>query len=230
LAIVGVIPAAGYATRLQPLRGSKEVYPIHGRAVIDYLVERMRRGGCSEVRVVTRPEKGDVISSATRHGATVVEAHPPSPAASVLAGLAGLADDDIVLFGYPDSIWEPADGFRRLVEWVEGGSVVALGLFHTANVERPDVVEVAETRAGARVTRIEVGSDAPPPHLIWGCAAARARALWGLRDRDDPGEHFSALCRERPVAGELLSESYVDIGTPRGIRIALGSRTVAAAR
>ena len=60
MAIVGILPAAGYAVRLQPLECSKEMLEIGGRPVIDYLVERMRAGGCEELRVVTRPEKQDV--------------------------------------------------------------------------------------------------------------------------------------------------------------------------
>ncbi|HZB36129.1 MAG TPA: NTP transferase domain-containing protein [Gaiellaceae bacterium] len=55
--IVGVVPAAGHATRLQPLEGSKELLEIGGRPVFDYLVERLRAGGAEEIRVVTRPEK-----------------------------------------------------------------------------------------------------------------------------------------------------------------------------
>ena len=61
--IVGVIPAAGRATRLQPLSLSKEVQPISGRPVMDYLLKRLQRGGCAELRVVTRPEKLDVIEN-----------------------------------------------------------------------------------------------------------------------------------------------------------------------
>ena len=221
--IVGVIPAAGHATRLQPLRSSKEVQPIGGRPVMDYLIERLHRGGCTEVRVVTRPEKQDVIENARRHGAVVIEARPATPAASLLAGLDGLDDGDVVAFGYPDSIWEPDDGFRGLVKLVEEGAELALGLFRTANVERPDVVEATGSEP-AVVTRIDVGSYAPPPHLVWGCAVARARVLRGLRDWDDPGDLFSAICRAGPVAGAILSSSYVDIGTPRGMRIALESQ------
>jgi len=221
--IVGVVPAAGHATRLQPLSSSKEVVPIGGRPVMDYLVERLRRGGCEEVRVISRPEKRDVIENSRRLGAIVVEARPATPAASLLAGVDGLADDDVVAFGYPDSIWEPADGFRGLVQLVEAGAGLALGLFRTANVERPDVVTATGEGPDLVVSRIDVGADSPPPHLIWGCAAARAGVLRRLRDWDDPGELFSELCQEGPVAGKLLSSSYVDIGTPKGMRIALAS-------
>ena len=218
MAIVGVIPAAGHATRLQPLASSKETYPVHGRPVMDYLVERMGHGGCSELRVVTRPEKTDVIENASAHGATVILERPDTPAASLLAGIRSLADTDLVLFGFPDSIWEPVDGFRPLVKSVEAGAEIALGLFRTSQVERPDVVEI--DGAGI-VTEIEVASGRPPPHLIWGCAAARAGPLLGLVDYDDPGDYLRSLAGTGSIRGVVLSERYVDVGTPRGLRQAL---------
>ena len=111
MAIIGVIPAAGQATRLQPLQGSKEMLSIGGRPVMDYLVERMRAGGCTTLRVVTRPEKTDVIAHADEIGAEVVLGNPTSVSASFVAGMAELPDDDIVLIGFPDTIWEPVDGY-----------------------------------------------------------------------------------------------------------------------
>lgn len=220
MATVGVIPAAGHATRLQPLNCSKEVYPIHGRPVMDFLVERMRSGGCAEIRVVTRAAKRDVAEHARRLGATVIDARPPSPAASIVAGLRGLAHDDIVLLGYPDSIWEPVDGFVPLIELIESGSEAALGLFRTTEVERPDV---ATLDGSGLVTSVDVGSETPPPHLMWGCATARARALRGLPEHDDPGDYLASLCRKVPVPGVILSDTYLDMGTPTGLRRVLAS-------
>ena len=83
--IIGVIPAAGHATRLQPLDCSKEVLPIQGRPVVDYLVERMRVGGCSQLRVVTRVEKQDLIEHCERIGVDVV-AEPATVGESIAAG------------------------------------------------------------------------------------------------------------------------------------------------
>jgi glucose-1-phosphate thymidylyltransferase len=171
--------------------------------------------------VVTRPEKRDVVENAKRHAATVIEARPASLAASLGAGIAGLSDNDLVLFGFPDSIWEPADGYRRLVASVEAGFGVALGLFRASGVERPDVATLSDSGV---VTEIDVDSDAPPPHLLWGCAAARAGALRGVRDYDDPGDYLSSLCRTSPIAGVLLSDSYIDIGTRRGLQEAISSQ------
>ena len=105
--IVRVVPAAGYAERLQPLDCSKETIEVGGRPLIDYLVERMRVGGARELRVVTRPEKEDVIAYAESVGATVVLAHPANINESFVAGMSALAAEDIVLLGFPDSIWSP---------------------------------------------------------------------------------------------------------------------------
>lgn len=42
---IGIVPAAGSATRLQPLEGSKELIRVHGRPVIDFLLDRLARAG-----------------------------------------------------------------------------------------------------------------------------------------------------------------------------------------
>ena len=38
---------------------------------------------------------------------------------------------------------------------------------------------------------------------------------------DDPGDYLRSLCGTVSIAGVILSDSYVDIGTPRGLRQAL---------
>ncbi len=218
MAIVGVVPAAGYAKRLQPLSCSKEVYPIRGRPVIDYLVARMKRAGCSQLRVVTRPEKTDVIGYARERGASVVEARPGSVCESVLAGIAGLAPQDIVLIGFPDTIWEPEDGFSRLLAAVRGGQDLVLGLFRTKDLTRSDVVRFG---ASDTIAGVAVKPAVPPSEWIWGCCAARARSLCGLGDERELGAYFDAVCRRRTVIGVRLSDVWIDIGTKTGLRVAL---------
>ena len=213
MSTVGVIPAAGYATRLQPLAGSKELLLVGGRPVMDHLVERMRAGGATRLRIVTRPEKEDVIAHAAALGAEVVLGHPANVSASFLAGIEGLADDDVALIGFPDSIWEPVDGYLLLVDAVRDGGEVALGLFRLSRQEaaRADVV----VRDGdGRIERVDVKPEAPASEWIWGCAAARVDTWQGLRAFEWPGSYVDALCRERrDVRGVELSETWLDIGT-----------------
>ena len=216
--VVGVVPAAGLATRLQPLEASKELLEIGGRPVIDYLLERMRAGGAEELRVVTRPEKADVIDHARRAGATVTLGAPASAAESFSLALAGLEPDDVVLLGFPDTIWEPLDGFARLVEQL-GGDDAALGLFRTPDLARSDVVVLDGDRIGA----IAVKPETPPSDLIWGCAAVRRSALEGLAEHTEAGTLLDGLAKAGRVRGVYLSDSWVDIGTPEALARARAS-------
>jgi NDP-sugar pyrophosphorylase family protein len=219
--IVGIVPAAGHATRLQPLDRSKEVLHIGGKPVMDHLVERMRRGGCTRLRVVTRPDKLDVIAHAERLGAQVVLATPASVSASFLAGMRGLASDDVVLIGFPDTLWEPVDGYEPLVRAVGAGCDVALGLFRIReeDLSRSDVVEVDED---GRVASIHVKPAEPPSPWIWGCAAARTEMMLGLERAEWPGGYIDLLCREgRDVRGFPLSDTWLDVGTRSALDEAL---------
>lgn len=181
---------------------------------MDYLVERMRAGGAEEVRVVTRPEKRDVAARAAELEARTIEVRTQTVTESIAAGLDGLAPDVVVLLGFPDTVWEPVDGFRRLVEQVTAGSEVALGLFRTAELGRSDVVRF--DRDG-RVAGIAVKPVEPPSDWIWGCAAARCSALGRLTREAEPGSHFDSLARQGLVAGVELSDRWLDIGTRKAL-------------
>lgn len=210
--VVGVVPAAGHAARLQPLDGSKEVIEIRGRPVLTYLVERMWAAPADEIRVVTRPEKEDVAEAARRLGAKVVhQRRARHVSASLLAGMEGLAGDDVVLFGFPDTLWEPADGFARLLRVVLAGEDLALGLFGGAELERSDV---AVLDGQGRVTAIDVKPSKPRSTWVWGCGAGRASLLSGAGREPEPGVFFDRLARERTIAALRLSDMFIDIGTP----------------
>jgi glucose-1-phosphate thymidylyltransferase len=212
--LVGVIPAAGHATRLGRRAGSKEVIPVGGRPVMDHLVDRMRAVSVDELRVVTRPAKEDVVAHAQALGARVVLGHPADVAASLLLGLEGLADDDEVLLGFPDCLWGPPDGYVRVLAALRAGAEVALGLFATPDLQRSDVVVC---RPDGTVTRIAVKPDEPPGDRIWGIAAARVSTLRGLREGTEPGRTFDALAAGGGVVGVPLSGEWLDIGTPESL-------------
>jgi glucose-1-phosphate thymidylyltransferase len=218
VSIVGVVPAAGQATRLQPLETSKELLDVGGRPVIDYLLERMRAGGPDELRVVTRPDKADVIDHGRDAGATVILGMPASAAESFSLGIAGLAPGDVVLLGFPDTIWEPVDGYAHLVDQL-GDDDAALGLFRTRDLSRSDVVALS----GERVTEIAVKPETPPSDLIWGCAAVRRSALDGLAQHTEAGTLLDELAKAGRVRGVYLSDSWVDIGTPESLARARAS-------
>jgi glucose-1-phosphate thymidylyltransferase len=218
MSIVGVIPAAGYATRLQPLTCSKEVCVVRGRPVMDYLVEQMWLGGCTDLRVVTRREKRDVVDHANDLGATVVEGHPASVTESLLLGLDGVGPDETVLFGFPDILWDPVDGFRRLVTEIGPACDVVLGLFRGRELERSDVVVYDES--SRLVTAVQVKPAQPRSKLVWGCFAARRGALSGVERHPEPGYFFGELAEAGGIRGVYLSDFLLDVGTPEALAVA----------
>jgi NDP-sugar pyrophosphorylase family protein len=209
-ALVGVIPAAGHARRLQPIGSSKEMLSVDGRPVVSYLVERMRAARPDAIRLVTRPEKADLITWAEAEGIEVVLSEPPFVTASVLDGLQEVADDAVVLTGFPDTLWEPLDAFERLADEVRLGADVALGLFETTEPQRCDIVECD---ADGAVTRVVVKPAQPAGTSTWGCFAARAGSLRPMHAWEEPGDYFDAVCGTIVITGTRLEGRYVDIGT-----------------
>jgi glucose-1-phosphate thymidylyltransferase len=222
VAVVGVIPAAGYATRLQPLSGSKEMIEVGGRPVIDYVIDRMQLARCSDLCVVTRPEKADVIGHVRRLGATVVLGYPRTSSESFALGIEGLAPDDIVLLGWPDILWAGQDTYITLVEVVEEGREVALGLFETQDdLSRWDTVTVEDE---GRVIGVHPKATDPPSTVVWAPAAARRRALDGLESAEWPGSHFDSLCKKGvPILGIRFPGKCTDIGTQEDLERALAA-------
>ena len=215
---IGVVPAAGYARRLQPLACSKEMLVVRGRPVMDVLVDRLEAAPCDEIRVVTRREKRDVAAHAAARGAVVVMSEPPSVTASLLAGIAEVADDDVVAFGFPDTLWDPLDGFSRLLAALDARVDAVLGIFHGAEPARSDTVGID----GDRVTWIEVKPERPRSELVWGCAITRAHVLRAGSDETEPGRHFDRLARRGRIAAVRLVDPFVDIGTPEGLAAVSG--------
>lgn len=211
MAIVGLMPAAGHATRMAGvIQGSKEVQQVRGRPVMAYLLDRFRLGGADLVRVATRPEKGDVIALAVASGAEVVTGHPASVSASLLLAADGRPDEDIGLFGFPDTVWSPEDGFRPLVAAVENGEPIALGIFESPYPARSDV---ATLDAEGRLVRVEVKPAAPTSTLVWACGAVRLGVLRTILDHEEPGVAFSRLAASGSMAAVRLGR-VIDIGLP----------------
>jgi NDP-sugar pyrophosphorylase family protein len=214
LKVVGVLPAAGRAERLQPLAGSKELLEVGGRPVLEYAVERLQAAPADEIRIVTRPDKTDVRERADALGLTVVSAEPSTLAESIAAGVGVIDPNAVVLIDLPDSLWEPVDGFARLLGALSPGVDVVLAVFRSAEPERGDVVDVGP---GDVVRGVAVKPAEPAGNLVWGAVAVRAAALAGLRDYREPGQLFDALAREGRALAVRFGGEFIDIGTKEAL-------------
>ena len=185
---------------------------------MDYLLARLSMASPDAIRVVTRPEKVDVIDYARSRGLTVLLAEPHTVAESLATALAGLPPRAIVLFGFPDTLWEPPDGFVALRGVVEEGTEIALGVFNGREPERSDVVVLDE--AGTRVASIHVKEPNPRGRLVWGCLAARGGALDGVAAFAEPGHFLDGLARAGRVAAVDFGAEFFDVGTPEALAAA----------
>jgi NDP-sugar pyrophosphorylase family protein len=194
---------------------------VDGRPVMDRLVNQMQAAGCRAIRIVTRPEKTDVIAHAGGMGVSVVMGEPDTVGESIALGMSGVPDDASVLLGFPDTLWEPANGFTILLDALTDDAEGVLGLFTTDEPERSDVVLLG---SDGRVDRILVKPREPPSRLIWGCAVARAAALNDIGSVEQPGELFDRLARRGAIRGIYLSDSWLDIGTKEALARARSRR------
>nr|MDQ3823216.1 hypothetical protein [Actinomycetota bacterium] len=64
---------------------------------------------------------------------------------------------------------------------------------------------------------VQVKPARPASPWIWGCCAARVRALDGLAGRAEPGDLFDELARSRVVRAVRFQTEFLDVGTPEAL-------------
>jgi dTDP-glucose pyrophosphorylase len=233
--MLGIIPAAGRGSRIQPLGFSKELLPVGSRdgalgerpaAVSEYLLERMVAAGADKLCFVIGPGKSDILEYyADGFGEAssiyVVQPTPSGLCDAVFRAAVLVEADEPVLIGLPDTIWFPLDGFARL----PAGKLAFL-LFPVEHPEHFDAVVLD----GERVRRIEVKQKNASSHWIWGAFSMPGHVfyalhrLWLERGRQD--EYFGTLVNAFIEAGGeavgiRAGETYVDVGTVDGYRAAI---------
>lgn len=230
----GIIPAAGMGTRIQPLAFSKELLPVGSylnggserpRAVSEYLIERMIRGGVDKLCFVISPGKSDIVNYFGGHvqSATVFYAVQPQPAGlcdAIFRALPLIQPDEQVCIGLPDTIWFPVDALAQLPD-----DQLSLLLFP---VEHPEHFDAVLTTPENNVVEVQVKSADARTNWVWGALKlpgailAALHALW----RESQDEYLgtlinSYLARGGHARAYKIGHSYVDVGTLNGYREAL---------
>lgn len=233
----GIVPAAGAGTRIQPLAFSKELLPVGSRAdadgverpraVSEYLVERMIRGGADRVCFVISPGKGDILGYyggeiGGAHLCYVVQPRPAGLCDSIFRALPFIGAGEQVLVGLPDTLWFPEDGFAALPDGELG--------FLLFPVDHPELFDAVVTDAAGNVLEIQVKQPGAATHWVWGAFKLPAEtlgalhALWLERGRRDEyiGTLVNAwLARGGRAVGVPSGTAYVDVGTLHGYREAI---------
>ena len=155
--IIGLVPAAGQATRLSPLPFSKELYPIghmrfkgsddlRPKPVCMYLLEKMKIARIKDVFIVLRKGKWDIPGylgdgSALDMNFAYLMMNLPFGVPYTLNQAFPFTQDTIVAFGFPDIIFKPDDALLKLVaKQAESDADIVLGLFQAPQPHTMDMV------------------------------------------------------------------------------------------
>ena len=230
----GIIPAAGVGSRIQPLAFSKELLPVGSysdgvterpRAVSEYLIERMVKGGVDKICFVISPGKSDIMDYFGGHSlsATIFYAVQEKAAGlcdAIFRALPLIPANEEVCIGLPDTIWFPETALTNLPD-----GRLSLLLFPVDHPERFDAVV---TNENADVLEVQVKNFQATSNWVWGAMRMPGFVLNDLfeiwKDRRD--EYLGTLINEYlarggPVSAFKIGESYVDVGTLNGYREAL---------
>jgi dTDP-glucose pyrophosphorylase len=211
-----------------PVGGRVEGSIERPRAVSEYLVERMLRGGATKICFVIGSGKSDILEyySGDKIGSAnaifVVQPRPGGLCDALFRAAPIAHADEPVLIGLPDTIWFPEDGFRALPE--EGLS------FLLFPVEQPQFFDAVVTDEKGCVEEIQVKQLNARSSWVWGAFKMpgsifhQLHRLWLERDQRD--EYFGTLvnawiARGGRATGIRAGEAYVDVGTLHGYRAAI---------
>lgn len=183
--MVGLIPAAGRASRIAPLPCSKELFPVGFRptnegqsfrpkVVCHYLLEKMRCAGVTKVFVVIRKGKWDLPDYLgdgelfDMQFAFLIMSLPYGPPYTVDQAYPFI-QHALVLFGFPDIIFKPDDAFQRLVDrQAETSADIVIGLFPANEWQNKDIVELEDS---GRVLEILSNPAGEKARFTWIIAA-----------------------------------------------------------
>jgi dTDP-glucose pyrophosphorylase len=236
MSMLGIVPAAGSGSRIQPLAFSKELLPVGSRrdgdaerprAVSEYVVERMLAAGADRICFVISAGKSDILEyyGGSIGGADACYVVQPKPAGlcdAIFRALPWVQERETVVIGLPDTIWFPVDALRALPDGPLG-----LLLFP---VRHPEFFDAVVTDKNDRVREVQVKRANASSSWIWGAfklsgsELRRLFQLWQARGRSD--EYMGTLINAYlEQGGEALAvragEAYVDVGTVHGYREAI---------
>lgn len=184
--VIALIPAGGSGTRIAPIPGSKEVFPIgfanvesdkpEVKVISQYLFDLMVAGGVGQGIIVVRDGKWDIPAffgegdPAGMRLSYVVVGETLGPP-DTLDRAHAFVRHNVVAFGFPDIMLGPPDAFDQLLTRMDAGDAdVVLGLYDVADPRQSDMVQLDDDN---RVLGVYLkDADSTLPHC-WACG------VWG---------------------------------------------------
>jgi glucose-1-phosphate thymidylyltransferase len=230
LEIVGLIPAAGRATRLSPLPASKELYPIGFRTIADgtarpkvvshYLLENMRMAGIKKSFFLLRPGKWDI--PAYYGDGEMLDMSLGYLVVRRLDGVQYSIDhaypfvrNAIVAIGYPDILLQPEDTYKRIIDrLVHSRADVVIGAVPFSNPQKGGMLTF-DVNDNNKVSHIIDKPQHSTEKYSW------CNAVWKPSFTEFLHDYLAKLDAE--ANGEPLSErpigDMIQAGIEHGLRV-----------
>lgn len=159
--IIGLVPAAGHATRISPLPMSKELFPIdfqpwgatgeiRPKVVCHSVLEQMRHAGITKAFIILRSGKWDIPSyfgdgNSVGMNLGYLMMRLPYGVPYTLDQAYPFVQHAIVAMGFPDVLLQPEDVFKRLLNrQLMSGAEVVLGAFPAQQPQKVGMVDIDE--------------------------------------------------------------------------------------
>lgn len=183
--ITGIIPAAGYASRLPKLPCSKEIYPLRieknnenhavkTQVASTSILNHMSRAGANKAFMIIRKEKWDIpqfLEDGSEFNLNLSYIVTPPTNGTIYSIIKALPfiQSEIVLLGFPDIQIYTHNPFSPLLEKLEDSNVdIVLGLFEAEN---PTKVDMVELNPDGSLKSVEVKPKHSKLSLTWLIAA-----------------------------------------------------------
>jgi dTDP-glucose pyrophosphorylase len=222
----GILPMAGQGKRLRPLAFSKELYPIVYKAkhfaISEFSIKALLKAKVDEIKLIIHPNKLDIAEYYSRYSIplSIYFYKSASLPESCLLPICGMHDNDLCLFGLPDTLFSPANSYKQIRKELEGGADICLGLFHVNDGSKFDSVKIGKNN---QVKDVLVKKSPPLSNWIWGIWGANVKTLKLLKReiikqrQKEPllGKGFHALAQNKNInfKARKLGRKYFDIGT-----------------
>ena len=185
--VVGLIPAAGRATRIAPLPCSKEVYPVGfkideagnttvPKVVCHYLLDKMGLAGVTKAFIVLREGKWDIpayLGDGTSFNMNLayLMLGLPYGVPYTIDQAYNFVKESVIAFGFPDILFEPDDAFVQLLarQTISDADAV-LGIFPADRTRKVDMVDIGD---GGQIREIIIKPDETNLQHTWGISVWR---------------------------------------------------------
>jgi glucose-1-phosphate thymidylyltransferase len=241
--IVGLVPAAGQATRISPLPCSKELYPIalrrdesgvRPKVISHYLFESMRQAGIHKAYVILREGKWD-IPAYFNDGTALLDMHlaymmmrQPFGSPFSLDQAYPFVREAVVALSFPDMVFWPDDIFIRVIaRHAQCDADVVLGL---VPCDRPHTADMIEIESTGRVRRFFIKRPKTSLRYAWVAAVWTPTFTQFMHDYLKEAIRSGEATRRELYVGDVMQAAldrgmhvdsvsfcdggYVDIGSP----------------